>query len=249
MFKKQLSAQEQKITQATKPDFRTAGRSTEEVETLGLLTLQGQFGNSAMQRLLMEAKQKSLNTIGHSVPMIQLQRHRRRRWRPHQVNATLIDRLLAPNSPLWRQLNPDANAIVNCPATAAAVDEFLSTGTVRPALSGDDFGSFQFDTRPWSAPIRRFSEVRSVVAAPNTFIVVRGTRNVAYVQAHHVTPDHYFVIVNRNGIRGIDAYGQGRVISNLNEFIHEQGFESFRYYQGSFRVTYDPFGSLFSDTP
>ncbi len=207
-----------------------------------LLALQSQIGNRAVQRLLLQAKQSWSGGVEPDSPLVQLQR--RRRWRPRQVDPALIDRLLVPNSPLWRQLNPDATAVVNCPAAAAAVDEYLSTGTVRPAPAGDALSTFQFAVEPWSAPTRRFSEIHSVVARRNTFVVVHGIRSAAFAQAHQVTPDHYFVIVNHNGIRGLDAYGQGQVINDLNAFIREQGFERFRYYQGAFRVTHIPFDPL-----
>ncbi|HHY58581.1 MAG TPA: hypothetical protein GYA08_24450 [Chloroflexi bacterium] len=200
-----------------------------------LLTLQNQIGNLAVQRLLMQTKEETSGRL-HSV--IQLQ-SRHRRWRPQRTDPTLLERLLVPNSPLWRQLNPDANAVVNCPATAAAVDEYLSTGRVRPAPGGDALSTFQFDAQPWSAPVRRFGYIRDVVRQRNTFVVVHGIRSTAFAQSHNITPDHYFVVINHNGaIRGIDAYGQGAVIGDLNAFISEQGFTQFRFYQGSFRVTH-----------
>jgi hypothetical protein len=199
-----------------------------------LLTLQSQIGNLAVQRLLLQTQRES----GHLHLPIQLQ-PRRRRWRPQRADPALLERLLAPNSPLWRQLNPDANASINCPATAAAVDEYLSTGSVRPAPAGDALSTFQFDAQPWSAPVRRFGEIRAVVTQRNTFVVVHGIRSAAFAQSNNITPDHYFVVVNHNGvIQGVDAYGQGEVISDLNAFISEQGFTRFRFYQGSFRVTH-----------
>lgn len=220
-----------------KPETRPAEGLSHQCE---LLTLQSQIGNLAVQRLLIQTQRES----GCQHLPVQLQR-RRRRWRPQRADPGLLERLVAPNSPLWRQLNPDANAVINCPATAAAVDEYLSTGIVRPAPAGDALSTFQFDARPWSTPTRRFSDIRAVVAQRNSFVVVQGIRSAAFVESHNITPDHYFVVVNHNGaIQGIDAYGQGAVIIDLNAFISEQGFARFRFYQGSFRVTHVSADSL-----
>ena len=163
---------------------------------------------------------------------------RGKRWRPQPVRPDLIDNMLAPNSPLWRQLNPDSSAAVNCPATAAAVDEYLSTGQVNPAPAGDEFSEFRFATAPWSPFTTRFADIRSVVSTLNTFVVVEGRRSKAYLASHNITASHWFVVVNRNGVRGLDAYGEGQVIGDLDSFIHEQGFARFRYYRGAFRVVH-----------
>lgn len=204
---------------------------------LAIAVMQRAAGNAAVERALAQRQ-----TVPASRPQ------RGRRWRPQPVRPELIDRLLQPDSPLWRQLNPDASAAVNCPATAAAVDEYLSTGQINPAPAGDVFSEFRFETGPWSSFTRRFADIRSVVSAPNTFVVVEGRRSKAYVAANNIPPSHWFVVVNRNGIRGLDAYGEGQVINDLNTFIREQGFTQFRYYRGSFRVQLDPDAHLF-DSP
>ena len=167
--------------------------------------------------------------------MLQRQESDKQKWHPQAVPSERIDKFFEPNSPLWRQLNPDQNSTVNCPATAAAVDKFLATGSINPAEAGYSDSEFIFKTKPWSS-YTTFQQIRSVVSKPNTFVVVEGVRSKKFSEANKITPSHWFVIVNRNGIRGIDAFGAGQTIADLPLFIKENGFAKFRYYQGSFTV-------------
>lgn len=240
-------------------------REPSSLSTNDLLSLQRSIGNKALLGVI---ERKNQNTqielraddillfenddsrnISKEIPLakrdyqtnisrIQLKQRKRR---PQKTRSKLLDRLLAPNSPLWRQLNPDKNSRVNCPATVAAVDEYLSTGNIRPAPAGKSTSFFKFEAKTWSHQIRHFRQVRNVVSQPNTFVVVHGKRSQKFSSQHNLTPDHYFVIVNRRGrIIGIDAFGEGKVINDLDSYIRFEGFSTFRFYNGSFRVKHIP---------
>jgi hypothetical protein len=175
-----------------------------------------------------------------------IQTQRRRRRGPEvrrRTTESLLNDLMAPGSPLWRQLNPSPGSPVNCPATAAAVDEYLSTGHITPAPAGDALSSFSFDTRAMSGRMNSFADVRAALSRPRSFAVVRGTRSAAYLSANPgVTSEHFFTAVNNGGnVILIDAYGSGRIITNVDEFLRQQGFEYFNIFNGNFRVVHHRF--------
>lgn len=171
-----------------------------------------------------------------------LREPRNRRGRGRSLRAERIERFLTPGSTIWRELNPDATAYSNCPATAAAVDEFLSTGRIVPAPPGTPSSEWEFRTEPWSPIVRIFRPLVNVVRQrPDSFLVIQGMRSPEFAAREHVTPDHYFVLVNRgsgsrHGIYIIDAFGQGQLVRDYTAFVRGQGFDRFRYYRGSFRV-------------
>jgi hypothetical protein len=142
---------------------------------------------------------------------------------------------------------------VNCPAAAAAVDEYLGTGQITSAPAGDALSTFTFETRPWSSVITNFAEIRRVVGeTQNSFVTVRGLRTAEYAQENNLTLEHYFVLVNRHGASGgaipdglfiMDAYGSGQVIpeEGIHDYLEMLGASSFQYFRGSFRVTHQRF--------
>jgi hypothetical protein len=162
-------------------------------------------------------------------------------WRPTPADPAVIDQLLAADSPVWQQLNPHGQSTLNCPATAAAVDHYLATGDIDPAERGDPLGRFDVVDRlspPVPLPI-----LLGVVSEPNTFVVVQAARNLQAAQEHNLTPHHWFVLLNRGGsIVVLDAYGPSPGNRGpLGPYAAQQGFISYRYYRGRFRVTFVSF--------
>jgi len=209
-----------------------------------MATYLGQVGgNNYLQRVIEQVKSEEKGNDRLSLrngPSVQREAGRRQpRWRPQSFQPELMERLLAPNSPLWRQLNPDSTSELNCPATAAGVDEFLGTGAVNPAPAGGPLSEFEFRVEPWSRPTNNFGQIRNLLSRANTFLVIEATRSLEYSEENQVTRQHWYVIVNFDGrIFGVDAYGEGEVINDLNSFNQEEGFSSYRYYRGAFRVTH-----------
>lgn len=179
-----------------------------------------------------------------SVDQVYLQRRGRGRIRRRSTDA-LVDALMQPQSPLWRQLNPDASSPVNCPATAAAVDEYLGTGRISPAPAGDALSHFVFSTRSMSPRINHFRDIRRMLRARNSFAVVRATRSSDYLTANPgITPEHFFTALNYHGdVVLIDAYGTGSVITDVDTFLSQQGFEFYNIFRGEFRVEHRSFDS------
>jgi hypothetical protein len=179
----------------------------------------------------------SAPAITLSEPIVQ--RQHRRRPNPRRTRASRIDRFLEPGTSIWRQLNPNEHAYANCPATAAAVDEFLSTGRIRPAPPGQAGSEFIVTTGSFSPNIADFQIIMDRLRdRRNSFVVIRGIRPPEYADSHHVTPDHFFVVVHRAGREPfvIDAFGEGRIHSNVEEYIRIQGFSEYQYFRGAFRV-------------
>jgi hypothetical protein len=163
---------------------------------------------------------------------------RPRRIRPQRTTAQLLDALMQPGSPLWRQLNPDESSPVNCPATAAAVDEYLGTGRVSPAAGGDALSNFEFNTRPMTGPYTSFGQIRNILSAERSFAVIRAVRTPEYLQSNPgITRDHFFTAVNYRGqVVLIDAYGRGAIVSDVASFLSQEGFGTYYLYNGQFRV-------------
>lgn len=180
--------------------------------------------------------------LSNSNKVIQRQ-ERERRIRPVEREA-LIEQLMQPESPLWRQLNPDADSPINCPATAAAVYAYLRTGRITPAPGGDDLSTFEITASSrMSARINSFNIIRRRLSARNSFAVIRATRGAAFLSVNpDITSEHFFTAVNyRGNIVLIDAYGTGRVILDVNSYLIAEGFEYYNMYPGEFRVIHHGF--------
>lgn len=223
--------------------LRDAG-APEAQRAAAIAGMQRAAGNAAVERALVTAsapllRRQSAGAAAAGGRTGRKRRGARKRWRANVADPKLIGALLKPESPLWRQLNPDKYAQINCPAAAASVDEYLSTGSISPAPAGNVFSNFEFRAEPWSSPTSRFNQVRAVVSQPNSFVVVEGKRSRSFAETHNITREHYFVIVNYGGsLKVLDAYGEGQVFSDVSAYIREQGFAQFRYYRGSFRVVH-----------
>ncbi len=200
------------------------------------------FSNEGKQLLAHELTHVKQNTQSATNTTIHRQ-ERARAVRPRERQA-LIEALMSPESPLWRQLNPHSESPINCPATAAAVAEYLRTGQITPAPGGDSLSSFEIAASSrMSARIDSFDRVRAGLRAPNSFAVVRATRGADFLRANPgLTPSHFFTAVNyRGNIVLIDAYGNGGVIRDVDTFLRSEGFEYYNTFHGEFRVIHHGF--------
>ncbi|MBL8949227.1 MAG: hypothetical protein JNK82_00525 [Myxococcaceae bacterium] len=149
------------------------------------------------------------------------------------VHRERINQLLADGSPVMRSLNPRRSA-VNCPATASAVDEYLRTGTVNPAVSGGPRSTFAFAQR-WQAA----GNLQQVLRRDGSHVVLRGTRSEDYANLQGITREHYFVAVNRGGrLYAVDAYNH--TTAPLNEYLQCDQFQTIERYRGPFQTTHVP---------
>jgi hypothetical protein len=168
--------------------------------------------------------------------IVQRQQHR---FRGRPTRRDRMDALLAPDSPLWRQLNPDQDAPVNCPATAAAMDTYLGTGEVQPAPGGTGLATFPFVGNPrWSEPVRSIAPVRALLG-PERFVVVEGTRPGPWAQQHNVTTTHYFILVRHRGHTYVLEPSGGFQSTDVAGYVRDQGFSQFRYAEQRLRVQID----------
>lgn len=120
---------------------------------------------------------------------------------------------------------------MNCPATAAALDAYLSSGEVHPAAGGSGLATYPFVSNPmWSAPTPNIANIRSMVSRER-FVVVEGTRPHDWAEANHVTDTHYFVIVNHRGTVYVVEPQGGLISSDVAGYVRQQGFATYRYAQ------------------
>lgn len=105
---------------------------------------------------------------------------------------------IASDPALMERLNPadelGLHSTQNCPATAAAAAQYLYDGTVSPASHAS---RFDLTGNRWSGS-RSLSDI-SRSLRPGDFVVVHGHRTEAGQRATGYSPDHYFLLANRNG--------------------------------------------------
>ncbi|MBL8954896.1 MAG: RHS repeat protein, partial [Myxococcaceae bacterium] len=152
-------------------------------------------------------------------------------------DQTALSSLL--NTPgMAERLNPHPSAL-NCPAVAAAVDEFLDTRHIAPAAGNNDPG-LQYDFA------RRFGSTHASIQSalstipPGRMAVIRAHRPPSAV-ALGVTEAHYFNVVNNNGTLIVFDLSGGPVLvgdtpERINGYVREQTFSTFEVYCGPFRV-------------
>lgn len=146
-----------------------------------------------------------------------------------------IEAFFAQDSQIMQSLNPHRSA-VNCPATAAAVDEYLGTGAVNPAPGGSPRSMFSF-AQQW-APVPG-GNLATLLNRPGAYVSVRGTRSQEYANLQGITREHYFVVVNRGGqLWALDAYNHRRI--PLGQLLSGDQFQTLEYFRGPFRVQHIP---------
>jgi hypothetical protein len=142
-----------------------------------------------------------------------------------------IEMFFRRDSQVMRQLNPRFS-LANCPAAAAAVDEYLGTGNINPAPGAGPGYEFPFVRGDlWS----QAANLRTLLNRNGAFVTVRGTRSEEYARLRNATIRHYFMVVNRSGtLWVIDGYQH--MVAELNSYLSADQFLSLEYYRGPFRV-------------
>lgn len=150
-----------------------------------------------------------------------------------------VDALRERPEEILRQLNPSRAGRycqLNCPAAAQAVQDYLSTGHINPLncdplLEGNFVQGYELTAADFSAEFtwRRIrSRIWSSTRRHGQFIVIEGRRSAEQQEAGGLTEFHYFVIVNIRGTRFVvDAFGPGRITSDVDGYIG--GLQTFRY--------------------
>jgi hypothetical protein len=154
-----------------------------------------------------------------------------------------IERVLQPGTTLWRDLNPSRGAPLNCPATAAAVDHYLRTGRIVPAVSIGADDTFRYSNRPLRGAT--LPGIYRLLDDEGEYVTVRGRRSPSVLRGTNLTPDHWFQIM-RHGNRHIVIDGfLGRVVEDIREYVRQMRFTSYQYYQAEYRVEPVPMGDFF----
>jgi hypothetical protein len=135
---------------------------------------------------------------------------------------------------------------LNCPATAASLDDYLRTGSVSPAvcnLPKETIPGYGFDIS-----MNTFSDYVSWEKAEATikqqlkkhgdFVIVEGTRSEKQMEEHSVAKTHYFSVVNVKGqLFAIDAFGGGIVSDSVQSYINTRVIATtYRIVKGQFQV-------------
>src|SRR3569833_3131308 len=138
-----------------------------------------------------------------------------------------------PTHEKLNELNPPYIAgkycALNCPATAAALADYLKTGTINKAYcnplledKGKGYG-FDVSMNKISDPLswkQAEATIRKQLKKHVDFVVVEAKRSAEQMKKLNITDLHYFTVVNVKGtLIAIDAFGGGIVISDLQDFI------------------------------
>jgi Domain of unknown function (DUF4157) len=135
---------------------------------------------------------------------------------------------------------------LNCPATAAALDHYLRTGQISPAvcnLSKENIPGYGFDISmdtfgksvDWKNAEK---EIRSQLKKHGDFVIIEATRSEKQQKDNNLAPTHYFSIVNVKGkLFAIDAFGGGILSDDINNYITNRAVAStYRIVKGEFKV-------------
>lgn len=135
---------------------------------------------------------------------------------------------------------------LNCPATAASLDDYLRTGNISPAIcnpSKEGIQGYGFDISK-----NTFSESVSWKQAEATikkqlkkhgdFVIVEATRSEKQMKDNNVAKNHYFAVVNVKGkLFAMDAFGGGIVSDDIQNYMDTRiKATTFRIVKGVFKV-------------
>jgi len=152
------------------------------------------------------------------------------------------------------QLNPPDGAGVycslNCPATAASLDEYLRTGTVNKAFCDTSleqvpgFG-FVVSKNTFTKPLdwkKAKATITKQLKKHGDFVIIEATRNAKQMANDGGRPlaeTHYFSVVNIHGqLFAIDAFGGGIVSDNIDAYNNTRvKATSYKLVIGEFKVT------------
>jgi hypothetical protein len=135
---------------------------------------------------------------------------------------------------------------LNCPATAASLDEYLRTGNVSPAVcrpSKEQIPGYGFDiSKDTFAQSVSWKEaeaaIRKQLKKHGDFVIIEATRSEQQRKDNNLAPTHYFSVVNVKGkLFAIDAFGGGIVEDNLQGYIDNRAVATtYRLVKGQFKV-------------
>jgi len=163
------------------------------------------------------------------------------------IDSNVRQSLIGNNIPQG-ELNPNPSP-QNCPATAAAMDEWLGTGRVNPAIGGNAVTRYNLQNVRWSREMNLrdlMILIQSGNFPPNYFIAVRGTRSQEVQRSANLTVNHFFLLAKVRSGRSVryfylDAFGSGHSTgsspTNIRIAIEILRCSSFQYSLGQLRVT------------
>ena len=137
---------------------------------------------------------------------------------------------------------------LNCPATAAALDTFLRTGAISPAVCnlhkettpgyGFDISKDTFGTSvDWK---HAAAAVRAKLKKHGDFVIVEATRSEKQQKdsTPPLAPTHYFSIVKiKDNMFAIDAFGGGILSDDIDNYVTQRAVAStYRIVKGAFTV-------------
>jgi hypothetical protein len=136
---------------------------------------------------------------------------------------------------------------LNCPATAAALDHYLRTGKVSPAIChpldeitegyGFDISKNNFsESVNWKQASKT---IKNKLKKHGNFVIVEATRSEKQMNDNHLAQNHYFSVVNVKGhLFAIDASEDGIVSDDIQNYIDNNVIATtYRIVKGEFTVT------------
>jgi Domain of unknown function (DUF4157) len=206
---------------------------------------------------------KAVKTTGNSIRIIlgkpySTQADEQIRWQ--WIKAEVIDKNVKadkfeevaydPTHSKLKELGPPYAAgqycTLNCPATAASLDQYLRTGSVSPAVCnlpkettpgyGFDISMNKFSlSLSWD---KAEATIKEQLKKHGDFMIVEGTRSEKQMKEHNVAPTHYFSVVNVKGkLFAIDAFGGGIVSDSVQSYINTRAVATtYRIVKGQFQV-------------
>lgn len=177
------------------------------------------------------------------------------------IKAEIVDKIVKPDmfedlayDPLHSKLNeinPPYRAgqycQLNCPATAAALSDYLKTGKINkaycdPLLEGGKGYGFDISKNTFSKSFSwkdAASQIKKQLRKHGDFVVVEATRSAKQQNDNHLAANHYFTALNVRGhLFAIDAFGGGIVNDDLQNYIDTSIIAtSYRLVHGAFTVT------------
>jgi len=135
---------------------------------------------------------------------------------------------------------------LNCPATAASLDEYFRTGKVSPAVCnaskegikgyGFDISKNTFsDSVSWK---KAEATIKNQLKKHGDFVIVEATRSDKQMKDNNLAKNHYFAVVNVKGrFFAMDAFAGGIVNDNIKDYIDNRiKATTYRIVKGEFKV-------------
>ncbi|WP_157097875.1 eCIS core domain-containing protein [Niabella ginsenosidivorans] len=135
---------------------------------------------------------------------------------------------------------------LNCPATAAALSDYLKTGKVNKAIcnprqEGTPGYGFVVEKNTFSKAVNwknAEKQIRAQLKKHGNYVVVEAKRSQKQMDDNHLAEYHYFTVVNVKGkLFVIDAFGGGIVTEYIQNYIDQNIIATtYRLVKGDFKV-------------